>query len=82
MQRLRKPIRQVGITGLVAMLLTGCNLGGSEAAICRAFPSYDYSRDDQAAAARELYSLPHGAVLPRMMTDYGDWRARRRAVCR
>jgi hypothetical protein len=63
------------------MLLTSCAAGSSEAAICRAFPPYDYSRDVQTRAALELASLPPGAVLPRLLTDYGDWRARRRAVC-
>jgi hypothetical protein len=82
MRRLQKPTRRLGIIGLAGMLLTSCGPGSSEAAICRAFPAYDYSAEVQAQAARELYGLPAGAVLPRLLTDYGDWRARRRAVCR
>lgn len=50
--------------------------------MCEALPSYSYTREQQTQAAMELASLPAGAVLPVMVADYGDWRARRRAVCR
>lgn len=65
---------------LAAMWLTGCD-GASSDAMCASLPLYAYSRAQQAQAAAELDGLPRGAVLPVMMADYGDWRARRRAVC-
>ena len=40
-----------------------------------------YSAEVQTAAAVELRALPPGAVLARMVEDYGDLRARVRAMC-
>ena len=55
---------------LIAMLwLTGCVAGGSETrAPCP--PVVDYTGADQARAADEVETLPEGAVIVRMLSDY------------
>lgn len=47
--------------------------------MCLPVPSYD--RGAQARAADELDQLPPGAVLRRMVEDYGELRARARTLC-
>ena len=59
-------------------LLTACAPAGSEP-VCLALVPYD--RQTQQRAAEERAALPNGAVLARMIDDYGDLRARIRAAC-
>ncbi len=59
-------------------LLSACAPAGSEPA-CLALVRYDAQSQRQAAA--ELAALPSGAVLARMIDDYGDLRARIRGAC-
>lgn len=75
-------IARLWVTAAMAMLSSGCAMGASESAVCRVFPTRDYSREMQAQAAAELSTLPRGAALRVIVTDYGEWRERRRAVCR
>ena len=64
---------------LVAMLwLTGCGMDGSNAgALCP--PVVPYSAADQARAAAEVATLPEGAVVIRMLSDYAVLRDQARA---
>ena len=49
--------------------LTGCATAGSETrATCP--PVVDYTAADQARAADEVETLPEGAVIVRMLSDY------------
>lgn len=66
---------------LIAMLwLTGCVMGGSEGqGPCP--PVVDYSPVEQARAAEEVDALPEGAMVVRMLSDYGVLRDQSRA-CR
>ncbi len=66
---------------LIAMLwLTGCAVGGSDTrAPCP--PVVDYTAEDQARAAEEVETLPEGAVVVRMLSDYAVLRDQARA-CR
>jgi len=41
----------------------------------------EYRPEDQARAADELDALPPGSVLRRFVEDYGEMRARNRAMC-
>lgn len=59
-------------------LLNACAPAGSDPA-CLALVPYDVQIQRQAAA--ELAALPNGAVLARMIDDYGDLRARIRGAC-
>ena len=64
---------------LVAMLwLSACAMGGSEArAPCP--PVVDYTRADQTRAADEVKSLPEGAAIVRLLSDYAVLRDQARA---
>ena len=64
---------------LVAMLwLTGCGMDGSNAdVLCP--PVVPYSAADQARAAAEVTTLPEGAVVIRMLSDYAVLRDQARA---
>ena len=64
---------------LIAMLwLTGCAMAGSDArATCP--PVVDYTAADQARAAEEVETLPEGAVIVRMLSDYAVLRDQARA---
>ena len=66
---------------LIAMLwLTGCAMAGSDTrAPCP--PVVDYTAADQARAADEVETLPEGAVIVRMLSDYAVLRDQARA-CR
>ena len=75
-----RPIR-LALTIAAATLSGGCVPASAERAVCGSLPGYTYSREQQTQAALELASLPHGSPTRQMVTDYGDWRARRRAVC-
>ncbi len=59
-------------------LSAGCATAISEPVCLAVVP---YSRADQARAADELAALPADAVLRRFVEDYGELRARVRAVC-
>lgn len=59
-------------------LLSACAPAGSDPA-CLALVPYDARTQRQAAG--ELAALPAGAVLARMIDDYGDLRARLRGAC-
>ena len=59
-------------------LLSACAQAGSEPACLALVP---YSHAAQMQAAEELAALPTGAVLARMIDDYGDLRARIRGAC-
>ena len=66
---------------MIAMLwLSACGMGGSDTgATC---PSVvDYTTTDKARAADEVESLPEGAVIVRMLSDYAVLRDQARA-CR
>lgn len=78
MRRCQRQTKQLGIIAAAAMLATGCDVASSSA-VCDVFPLYTYTAAQQSQAAAELDGRP---TLARMITDYGDWRARRRAVCR
>ncbi|MBK5946431.1 hypothetical protein CCR83_08290 [Rhodobacter veldkampii DSM 11550] len=66
---------------LIAMLwLTGCAMAGSEA-IAPCPPVVEYTAADQARAAEEVETLPEGAVIVRMLSDYAVLRDQARA-CR
>lgn len=64
---------------LIAMLwLTGCATAGSDTrAPCP--PVVDYMAEDQARAAEEVETLPEGAVIVRMLSDYAMLRDQVRA---
>ena len=64
---------------LVAVLwLTGCATDGSDAnVLCP--PVVPYSAADQARAAAEVATLPEGAVVIRMLSDYAVLRDQARA---
>ena len=64
---------------LIAMLLlTGCATVGSDARTpCP--PVVDYTAADQARAAKEVDTLPEGAVIVRMLSDYAVLRDQARA---
>ncbi len=66
---------------MIAMLwLTGCAMGGSDArSPCP--PVVDYTAAEQARAAEEVETLPEGAVIVRMLSDYAVLRDQARA-CR
>ena len=58
--------------------LTGCAMAGSETwGLCP--PAVDYTRAEQARAADEMESLPEGAVIVRMLSDYAVLRDQARA---
>jgi len=59
-------------------LLSACAPAGSEPACFALVP---YSPAMQAQAAEDLAALPAGAMLARMIDDYGDLRARIRGAC-
>jgi hypothetical protein len=59
-------------------LLTACAPAGSEP-VC--FAVVPYVAQSQRQAAAEMAALPNGAVLARMIDDYGDLRARIRGAC-
>ena len=60
--------------------LSACATGGSDArAVCP--PIVEYSTTDQTRAAIELEALPDGAMVVRMLSDYGVLRDQARA-CR
>jgi ABC-type proline/glycine betaine transport system permease subunit len=60
-------------------LLSACAPAGSDPACLALVP---YSHTVQMQAAEDLAALPAGAVLARMIGDYGDLRARLRGACR
>ena len=60
------------------VLLSACAPAGSEPACLALVP---YSPAVQAQAAEELAALLAGAVLTRMIDDYGELRARIRGSC-
>ena len=62
---------------LIPLTLAACS--GRISGSCPAL--IPYTPQVQAAAAAELRALPPGAVLGRMVEDYGDLRARIRAMC-
>lgn len=66
---------------MIAMLwLTGCAMAGSDTRPpCS--PVVDYTAEDQARAADEVETLPEGAVIVRMLSDYAVLRDQARA-CR
>lgn len=65
---------------IVTLWLTGCATGGSEtSAPCP--PVVKYTAADQTRAADEVAALPEGAVIVRMLSDYGVLRDQARA-CR
>lgn len=65
---------------IVTLWLTGCAMGGSDSrAPCP--PVVDYTAADQARAADEFETLPEGAVIVRMLSDYAVLRDQARA-CR
>ena len=70
-------MRHLPSTALMA-LLSSCAPAGSEPG-CFALVPDDAQSPRQAAA--ELAALPDGAVLARMIDDYGDLRARIRGAC-
>lgn len=59
-------------------LLSACAPAGSEPGCFALVP---YSPAMQAQAAEDLAALPAGAMLARMIDDYGDLRARIRGAC-
>ena len=63
---------------IVAMagLVSACATGSSS---CIAVVPYD--RATQLAALAELDGLPPNSILARFVEDYGDLRARLRAIC-
>lgn len=65
--------------GIALILPSGCARVGSEHGACP--PVVSYSTADQARAATELETLPEGAVLVRMLSDYAVMRNQARA-CR
>ena len=67
------------IVPLIAMLwLSGCAMVSSDArAPCP--PVVPYSATDQARAAAEVATLPEGAVVVRMLSDYAVLRDQARA---
>lgn len=60
----------------MAGLLSGCAAGGSSCV-----PLVPYDATTQRKALDELSLLPRDAVLPRFVEDYGELRARLRAMC-
>lgn len=70
---MRKPLFGLAL----AMLLTGCGGGPSNPALP---PLAVYTPEEQARAADSLEALPQGAVLRRMIEDYGTLRAMIRAA--
>lgn len=69
------------VTIALMTLLTACAGAGSEVrpAVCDWLRAY--SRDFQARAAGELEALKTPSALRTMIEDYGELRARIRAVC-
>lgn len=65
------------ITAATVALLAGCATGGSKAG-CPALPVY--SQADQSHVAAEMDIAPRGARWPRFIEDYGELRARCRAM--
>mgnify|MGYP007025701082 CR=1 FL=1 len=64
----------------MTLWLSGCAMGGSEThAPCP--PVVDYTLAEQARAAEEVETLPEGAVIVRMLSDYAVLRDQARA-CR
>lgn len=62
------------------LLLTGCAMGGSDTrSPCP--PVVEYSAADQVSAAEEVGTLPEGAVVVAMLSDYAVLRDQARA-CR
>ena len=61
----------------LALLLTGCGGAVSNAGLP---PLVVYAPEEQARAADSLEALPQGAVLRRMIEDYGTLRAMIRAA--
>jgi hypothetical protein len=58
--------------------LTGCAMGGSDVgAPCP--PAVDYSTAELARAADEVETLPEGAVIDQMLSDYAVLRDQARA---
>lgn len=68
------------IFGVAALALTGC-VSAQQVPVVEAhcLPLPHYTATEQQRAAQELASLPKGAELRRMMTDYGKMRAGDRA---
>ncbi|OWJ91972.1 hypothetical protein CDV54_14225 [Paracoccus yeei] len=65
---------------IVTLWLSACAMAGFETrAPCS--PVVEYSSADQARAADEVDSLPEGAVIVRMLSDYAVLRDQARA-CR
>ena len=65
---------------IVTLWLTGCATGGFDGqGTCP--PVVEYTADDQARAADEVETLPEGAVVVRMLSDYTVLRDQARA-CR
>jgi hypothetical protein len=62
----------------MAGLVVGCATGGSSGA-CPALVPYGAATQQRILA--ELDRLPAEAVLPRLIEDYGNLRARIRAAC-
>jgi len=63
---------------IVMLWLTGCAMGGSEAAVpCP--PVVDYTATEQVRAADEIDDLPEGATIIRMLGDYAVLRDQARA---
>lgn len=70
------------VAPLIAMLwLSACAMGGSNphGQVCP--PVVEYSTADQARAAEEVETLPEGAVVVAMLSDYAVLRDQARA-CR
>ena len=72
---------QPAVVLMTAMLwLSACGTGGSDAqAVCP--PIVEYNTADQTRAAIELESLPKGAMVVRMLSDYAVLRDQAR-TCR
>lgn len=63
---------------IVTLWLTGCAMGGSETREpCP--PVVEYTSAEQARAADEVEALPEGALVVRMVSDYGVLRDQVRA---
>jgi hypothetical protein len=66
---------------IATLWLSACGMAGSERSGQVCPPVVDYSADEQIRAADEVDTLPEGAVVIRMLSDYAVLRDQARA-CR
>lgn len=73
-------MKRLGISAAMAALLTGC--GGVNTSVVYRCPGgiAAYSPERQQRAAEELAKLPGDSAVAEMIDDYGELRARCRAM--